>query len=147
MKTKLREENPMERFEKQLQLEGIRPGQLMVRCFMKPRYITADRLANDTGVPLEHINEIIEGKRAITPKIAKLFERCFGWPATVLLDWQLLYDLEVKVWGHERWLAEAIMHVRGQEMFLAYVKDNIKRLKKDCAFVKRRLPARLRPTM
>jgi addiction module HigA family antidote len=147
MKTKLLEENPMERVEKLLQLEGIHPGQLMVKYFMRPRDITADRLANDTGVPLEHINEIIAGKRAITPEIAKLCERCFGWPARVLLDWQNLYDVEVELWGQETWLADAIMHVRAQEMFLAHVKDNIKTLKGYGAFVKRRLPARLRPAM
>jgi antitoxin HigA-1 len=144
MKNKILE---MDRAEKWLQLETIRPGQLMVRNFMRPRDITPARLANESGVPLVHITEIIEGKRAITPQIAKRVERCFGWPAAVLLYWQLLYDIEVKLLGQETWLADATLHVRGQKMFLADVKNNMKILKIDCALIKKRLPARLRPTM
>jgi plasmid maintenance system antidote protein VapI len=69
-------------------------GPINGEYFMRPCDITPARLANETRLPLVHINEIIEGKRAITHKIAERFERCFGWPAATLLDWQLLMILK-----------------------------------------------------
>jgi hypothetical protein len=80
------------------------------------------------------------------PEIAEQLERCFGWPAPVLLRWQLLYDIEVELLGQETFLEDLAVHVLGQELFLAEVKVRLKMLKKDRDFVKKLLPTRLRST-
>ena len=45
---------------------------------MKPRGPTPDQVAKETGVPVQHINEIVQCKRAITLEIALRLERYFG---------------------------------------------------------------------
>lgn len=131
----------MKRVEELLQL--IRPGDRLVKYFIRPSGLTLDQVAKETEMSVEDINEIVQSKRKITPEIAERFDRCFGWPAQTLLDWQLLYDIEVHMLGQESFLADLAMHVLGQESFLAEVKARLKMLKKDRAFVKRRLRGRL----
>jgi plasmid maintenance system antidote protein VapI len=106
--------------------------------------LTPDQMMKETGMPVKSIVEILEGKLAITPGIASLFERCFGWPAQVLLTWQLLYDIENELYRQEERLEKFGLHVYNQEIFLVYTKKLIRGLKKDRALLKKLLPARLR---
>ena len=75
-------------------LEGIHlhPGEVLLRDFMKPRGLTPDQMMKKTGMPVENINELIEGKRKITPAIASVLELCFGPSAQKLVLCQSLYD-------------------------------------------------------
>ena len=106
--------------------------------------LTPDQMMKETGMPVKAIVEIIERQRRITPGIGSLFERCFGWPAQVLLTWQLLYDIENELYRQEDRLVEFGWHVYNQEIFLVWNKKRIRMLKMDRAFLKKGLPARLR---
>ena len=106
--------------------------------------LTPDQMMKETGMPVKSIVEIIERQRRITTQIASLFERYFGWPAQVLLTWQLFYDIENELYRQEDRLGEFGSHVYGQEIFLVEIKNKIRMLKMDRAFFKKRLPARLR---
>lgn len=50
------------------------------------------RLAKDIGVPPRRINEIVKGRRSITPDTALRLARYFGWPAEVWLNLQAHHD-------------------------------------------------------
>jgi len=116
----------------------------LVKDLMYLDDLTPDQMMKETGMPVKSIVEILEGKLAITPGIASLFERCFGWPAQVVLTWQLLYDIENELYRQEERLGEFGWHVYGQEIFLVYIKNRIGMLKMNRAFLKKRLHARLR---
>jgi addiction module HigA family antidote len=124
--------------------EVMHPGQALVKYFIKSSGLTPDQVAKETRMPVQEINEIIEGKRAITDDIASLFERCFGWPAQALVDCQSLYDIEMHVLGHDTFLEKLRIHLVGQEFFLADGEARSKEWKRDGAFFKRRLHAKLR---
>jgi len=121
-------------------LARIRPGQLLLKYFIKPSRFTLDQVAKELKMPAQDIIEM----RKITPKIAERFERCFGWPAQVLLTWQLLYDIENELYRQEERLEKFGLHVYNQEIFLVHIKNSIRGLKKDRALLKKLLPARLR---
>jgi addiction module HigA family antidote len=74
-------------------LQAITPGEVLARDFVRPSGLTLDQMMKKTGMPIENIVEIIESKRPITPAIASLFERCFGWSAQELFACQTHYDL------------------------------------------------------
>lgn len=46
------------------------PGEMLLEEFLKPMGITQRDLANAINVPYQRINEIINGRRGITPSTA-----------------------------------------------------------------------------
>lgn len=72
----------------------IHPGEILMEDFLRPMEITQYRLAKDTGVPPRRINEIVQGKRAITADTALRLGRFFGMEAQFWLNLQARYDLE-----------------------------------------------------
>ena len=116
----------------------------LVKHLMYLDDLTPDQMMKETGMPVKYIVEIIERQRRITTGIASLFERSFGWPAQVLLTWQLLYDIENELYRQEDRLGEFGWYVYNQEIFLVSIKNRIGVLKMNRAFLKKRLPARLR---
>jgi addiction module HigA family antidote len=54
------------------------PGEILKEEFLAPVGITQVAFANHIGVPLQRINEIIRGKRGITPETAWLFSQALG---------------------------------------------------------------------
>jgi plasmid maintenance system antidote protein VapI len=116
----------------------------LVKDLMYLDDLTPDQMMKETGMPVKYIVEIIERERRITTGIASLFERYFGWPAQVLLTWQLLYDIKNELYRQEDRLREFEWHVYNQEIFLVCRKNSIRMLKKDRAFLKKLLPARFR---
>jgi len=113
-------------------LERILPGQLLLKYFIKPSRLTLYQVAKKVGMPPEDIFKM----RKITPEIADRLERCFGWPAHVLLTWQLLYDVEEQYWGEETFATALKEHMQGQRIFLAQVKSRKEMLQKERPFVK-----------
>ena len=55
-----------------------KPGEILLEEFLKPRGISAYRLAKDIGVPQMRISEIVAGKRAITVDTGLRLSRYFG---------------------------------------------------------------------
>ena len=64
--------------------------------FLEPMGISQYRLSKDIRVPPRRINEIIHGKRAITPDTALRLSRYFGMTETFWSNLQAHYDLEVQ---------------------------------------------------
>jgi addiction module HigA family antidote len=77
-------------------LAPIHPGEILLEEFLKPMGITQYRLAKDINVPPRRINEIIQGKRAITPDTALRLSCYFGLSERFWLNLQTHYDLEVE---------------------------------------------------
>lgn len=77
-------------------LEPIHPGEILMEEFLKPMGISQYRLAKDISVPPRRINEIIHGKRAVTPDTALRLSRYFGLSERFWVNLQARYDLEVE---------------------------------------------------
>ena len=74
----------------------IHPGEILLEEFLEPLGITQYRLAQDIHVPPRRVNEIVHGKRAITPDTALRLSRFFGLSERFWLNLQTRYDLEVE---------------------------------------------------
>jgi addiction module HigA family antidote len=77
-------------------LSPIHPGEILLEEFLEPMGISQYRLAKDISVPARRINEIVQGKRAITPDTALRLSRYFGLSERFWLNLQTRYDLEVE---------------------------------------------------
>ncbi len=75
-------------------LPNVHPGEILLEDFLKPLGISQNRLARDIKVPPRRVNEIVLGKRAITPDSALRLARYFGTSERFWLGLQLDYDLE-----------------------------------------------------
>jgi len=58
--------------------------------------ISQYRLAKDISVPPRRINEIVHGKRAVSPNTALRLSRYFGLSERFWINLQGRYDLEVE---------------------------------------------------
>ena len=72
------------------------PGEILLEEFLKPLGITQYRIAKDMSVPPRRINEIVQGKRAITADTALRLARYFGTTDRFWLNLQARYDLETE---------------------------------------------------
>ena len=74
----------------------IHPGELLLEEFLDPMGISQYRLAQDIGVDVRRINEIVHGKRAISADTALRLGKYFGTSARFWLSLQTHYDLDVQ---------------------------------------------------
>lgn len=58
--------------------EPITPGEILLEEYLKPMGISQNAMARAIGVPPRAINEIVLGKRAITPAMSIRFGVFFG---------------------------------------------------------------------
>lgn len=73
--------------------EPIHPGEMLLREFLKPLGITQRDFANRIGVPYQRVNEIVNGRRGVTPSTALRLGRCLGTSANIWLNLQQRWDL------------------------------------------------------
>ena len=69
------------------------PGEILLEEFLKPMGVTQVALSKHIEVPVQRINEIIRGKRGITPETAWLFSQAFGTTPEFWINLQTNYDL------------------------------------------------------
>ena len=69
------------------------PGEMLLEEFLKPLGISQVELATKLAVSYVRINELIHGKRGITPDTALRLEQLFGMEAQFWLNLQLAWDL------------------------------------------------------
>jgi len=69
------------------------PGQILSEEFLIPLGLTQVALAGHLGVPVQRVNEIVRGKRGITPETAWLFSQAFGTSPQFWINLQTNYDL------------------------------------------------------
>jgi addiction module HigA family antidote len=77
-------------------LPPIHPGEILLEEFLEPMSISQYRLAKNISVPPRRINEIVLGKRAITPDTALRLSRYFGLSERFWMNLQTRYDIEVE---------------------------------------------------
>lgn len=74
-------------------LPNIHPGEVLLEEFLRPLDLSQNRLAREIHVPPRRINEIILGKRAVTPDTALRLSRYFGTSERFWLGLQMDYEL------------------------------------------------------
>ncbi len=72
------------------------PGEVLKEEFLNPLGITQVAFAQHIGVPLQRVNEIIRGKRGITPETAWLLSQSLGTTPQFWMNLQNAYDLTSK---------------------------------------------------
>lgn len=85
----------MKTTKKNKPMPPIHPGEILLEDFMKPLGLSQYRVAKAINVSPRRINEIVQGKRAVTAETALRLERYLGWPAQVWLNLQSRYDMEM----------------------------------------------------
>ncbi len=69
------------------------PGEILKEEFLEPLGLTQGELADMIDVARRRVNEIIRGKREITPDTALRLEKAFEVSAEFWLNLQAKYDL------------------------------------------------------
>lgn len=78
----------------------IHPGEILLEEFLAPLGISQYRLARAIDVPPRRINEIVHGKRGISPDSALRMSRALGTSDVFWINLQTRYDLEVQLETH-----------------------------------------------
>ena len=69
------------------------PGEILREDFLDPLGVTQKELANAIHVPFQRINEIVRGRRAVSPSTALRLARYFGTSAAFWINLQQRCDL------------------------------------------------------
>jgi addiction module HigA family antidote len=69
------------------------PGEILLEEFLRPLGLTQTALARHLGIPIQRVNEIVAGKRGITPETAWLLSSAFGTTPEFWVNAQSAYDL------------------------------------------------------
>lgn len=69
------------------------PGEILLEEFLKPLDVTQVEFARHIGVSVQRVNEIVRGKRGITPQTAWLFSQALGTSPEFWINGQSIYDL------------------------------------------------------
>jgi antitoxin HigA-1 len=69
------------------------PGEILLEEFLRPLGMSQVELAERIGVSYPRVNEIIHGKRGVTPDSAVRLARLFGTSPEFWLNGQLAWDL------------------------------------------------------
>lgn len=71
------------------------PGVILLKEFLEPMGLTQKALADHLGIPMQRVNEIVRGKRGITPDTAWLLSEAFKTTPEFWLNLQNTYDLSL----------------------------------------------------
>lgn len=69
------------------------PGEFLETRFLKPLHITQSELAKALGVSRRRVNELINGRRAITPDTAVRLAAYFGNDAASWMHLQVAWEI------------------------------------------------------
>lgn len=69
------------------------PGEMLLEEFLIPMSLTQRELANAIHVPYQRLNEIVNGRRGMTPSTALRLAKFFGNSAGFWLSLQVRWDL------------------------------------------------------
>ena len=69
------------------------PGEMLLEEFLNPMSMTQRELADAINVPYQRVNEIVNGRRGITPSTALRLAKVFGMTPDFWLNLQLRWDL------------------------------------------------------
>lgn len=71
------------------------PGVVLAEEFLKPLGVSQVALAAHLGIPVQRVNEVVRGKRGISPETAWLLAGAFGTSPEFWLNLQISHDLAV----------------------------------------------------
>jgi addiction module HigA family antidote len=71
----------------------VHPGEVLYREFLEPMGMSQTELARRLGISFPRVNEIINGKRAVSADTALRLARLFGTTAELWLGMQQAVDL------------------------------------------------------
>lgn len=69
------------------------PGEVLLEEFLKPMDLTQVALAEHLGVSVQRINELVKGKRGVTPETAWLLAQALGTTPEFWISLQSSHDL------------------------------------------------------
>ena len=69
------------------------PGELIYEEFMEPQQLTQAELAKKAGIPSNRLNQILSGKKPVTPEIAKRLEKVLGVSKKTWMNMQKAVDV------------------------------------------------------
>jgi len=69
------------------------PGVVLSREFLRPLRITQVAFAAHIGVPVQRVNELVRGKRGVTPETAWLLAQALETTPDFWMNLQAAYDL------------------------------------------------------
>ncbi len=69
------------------------PGEMLLEEFLLPMQISQKELAEEIHVPYQRVNELINGKRGVTPSTALRLARYFNMSPGFWMNLQLRWDL------------------------------------------------------
>lgn len=72
------------------------PGEILLEEFLTPLGVSQVRLAQHLRVPTQRVNELIRGKRGVTPETAWLLSASFGTSPEFWTNLQSMYDLSLQ---------------------------------------------------
>ena len=69
------------------------PGVILSQEFLVPLGISQVALAAHLGVPVQRVNELVRGKRGVTPETAWLLSQALNTTPELWINLQAAYDL------------------------------------------------------
>lgn len=69
------------------------PGEMLLEEFLKPMGLSQRELADAIGVPYQRVNEIVNGRRGVTPGTAVRLGHYFDMSSGFWLNLQVRWDL------------------------------------------------------
>ena len=69
------------------------PGQILLQEFLEPTGLTQAELARALSIPLNRVNELVRGKRGVTPETALLLAGYFKNSPEFWMNLQTAHDL------------------------------------------------------
>lgn len=69
------------------------PGEMLLEEFLEPMGLTQRDLADGIHVPYQRINELVNGRRGVTPATALRLAKFFGNTPDFWMNLQLRWDL------------------------------------------------------
>ena len=71
------------------------PGVILLKEFIEPLGLTQKAVATHIGIPIQRINEIVRGRRGVSPNTAWLLSEAFSTTPEFWLNLQATHDLSI----------------------------------------------------
>ena len=69
------------------------PGTILLKEYLEPMGLNQKELADHLGIPIQRFNEIVRGKRGVSPDTAWLLSGAFDTSPEFWLNLQAMHDL------------------------------------------------------
>jgi addiction module HigA family antidote len=69
------------------------PGTILLKEYLEPMDLTQKELADHLDIPIQRVNEIVRGKRGVSPDTAWLLSGAFDTSPEFWLNLQSMHDL------------------------------------------------------